>query len=319
MSCGWTPTLTYPWAHMNPPTMQIHGRLDELKASIERHDADGKQLEQLVEDAATRISSWELRRCWSFDAWPARADFDLPADEDGIDLVAEKTDGDLVAIQCKARSTGSVTPTQIQKFAGKANPKIFRERWLVATTELTSGDERALVECDVIWKNALIELGHTADERPTAEMPDPRTGMQDEAVKDCINVLRRPPSELAEFWREQGAALEYLPRNVGRAKLVLPCGTGKTRVAMRVVNELCPNGTLAVVLVPSIALIGQVRPRFPQRPASRRTGHHDHRGVQRRDGERRTAFGRGEGQRRHHPGHRSHPRRRDQLQGGEGH
>ena len=259
MTGGSTPTLTYPWADMNSPTMQIQGRLDELKASIERHDADGELLEQLVDDAATTIPSWELRRCWSFEAWPARADFDLPADEDGIDLVAEKTDGDLVAIQCKARSTGSVTPTQIQKFAGKANPKIFRERWLVATTELTSGNERALVECDVIWKNALIELRRAADEQPAAEKADPRTAMQDEAVKDCINVLRRPPSELAELWREQGAALEYLPRNVGRAKLVLPCGTGKTRVSMRVVNELCPDGTLAVVLVPSIALIGQVR------------------------------------------------------------
>ena len=93
---------------MNSPTMQIQGRLDELNASIERHDADGELLEQLVEDTATTIPSWELRRCWSFKAWPARADFDLPAEEDGIDLVAEKTDGDLVPIECKARSSGNV-------------------------------------------------------------------------------------------------------------------------------------------------------------------------------------------------------------------
>ena len=194
--------------------MQIHRRLDELNASIERHDADGELLEQLVEDAATTIPSWELRRCWSFAAWPARSDFALPPDEDGIDLVAEKTDGDLVAIQCKARSSGNVTPTHIQKFAGKANPKIFNERWLIATTELTSGNERALAECNVIWKNALVELRHATEEEAEARRPDPRTGMQDEAVRDCITVLRRPPSELAELWREQGAALGYLPRNV---------------------------------------------------------------------------------------------------------
>ena len=239
--------------------MQIQARLDELNASIDRQDADGPLLEQLVEDAAPSIPSWELRRCWRFAAWPARAAFDLPPHDDGIDLVAEKTDGDLVAIQCKARSSGSVTPTHIQKFAGKANPRIFQERWFVATTELTSGNERALGECDVIWKNALIELRQIADERPITEEPDPRTAMQDEAVTDCIAVLRQPPSELAELWREQGAALGYLPANVGRAKLILPCGTGKTRVSMRIVNELCSDGTLAVVLVPSIALIGQVR------------------------------------------------------------
>ena len=242
-----------------PTTMQIQARLDELNASIDRQDADGKLLEQLVEDAATSIPSWELSRCWRYAAWPGRAGFELPSHDDGIDLVAEKTDGDLVAIQCKARSSGSVIPTHIQKFAGKANPRIFQERWFVATTELTSGNERALGECDVIWKNALIELRQIADERLITEGPDPRTAMQDEAVTDCIAVLRQPPSELAELWREQGAALGYLPANVGRAKLILPCGTGKTRVSMRIVNELCADGTLAVVLVPSIALIGQVR------------------------------------------------------------
>ena len=89
--------------------MQIQARLDELNASIDRQEADGKLLEQLVEDAATSIPSWELRRCWRYAAWPRRTDFGhLPLQDDGIDLVAEKTDGDLVAIQCKARSSGSV-------------------------------------------------------------------------------------------------------------------------------------------------------------------------------------------------------------------
>ena len=58
-------------------------------------------------------------------------------------------------------------------------------------------------------------------------------------------------------------------------------------------------------------------PRVPRRAASRRTGDDDHRGVQRQDGERRTTFRGGEGERRRHPGHRPHPRGRDQLQGGE--
>ena len=239
--------------------MHIQARLDDLNASIARQQADGPLLEQLVEDAATKIPSWELRSCWSFRAWPDRERFNFRPHEDGIDLVAEKTDGDLVALQCKARSSGKVTPTDIQKFAGKANPRIFQERWLVATTELTSGNEHALRECEVIWKNALIELRHAGEESTVTEDSDPRTPMQTEAVRDCIAVLRQPPSELVDLWRDQGAALGYLPANVGRAKLILPCGTGKTRVSMRIVNDLCSDGTLAVVLVPSIALIGQVR------------------------------------------------------------
>ena len=239
--------------------MQIQARLDELTASMDRQEADGDLLEELVEDAGPRIPSWELRHCWAYGAWPDRERFDEDPHDDGIDLVAEKTDGDLVAIQCKARSSGNVTPTDIQKFAGRANPETYQERWLVTTTELTTGNERALAKCNVIWKNALVELTQTTAEPAATEVPDPRTAMQDEAVSDCIAVLRQPPSELAELWREQGASLGYLPANVGRAKLILPCGTGKTRVSMRIVNELCADGALAVVLVPSIALIGQVR------------------------------------------------------------
>ena len=84
--------------------------------------------------------------------------------------------------------------------------------------------------------------------------------MQNEAVGDCIAVLRQPPVRAGRSLAPAGcAALGYLPAHVGRTKLILPCGTGKTRVSMRIVNELCPDGTLAVVLVPSIALIGQVR------------------------------------------------------------
>ena len=52
--------------------MQIQARLDELNASIDRQDADGELLEQLVEDAATGILSWELRRAWRYAAWPGR-------------------------------------------------------------------------------------------------------------------------------------------------------------------------------------------------------------------------------------------------------
>ncbi len=50
-----------------------------------------------------------------------------------------------------------------------------------------------------------------------------------------------------------------MPRDAARATLVLPCGTGKTRVSMRILSALSEPGDLGVVLVPSIALIAQVR------------------------------------------------------------
>ena len=60
----------------------------------------------------------------------------LGARDTGIDLVAKTPSGRLVAIQCKAYSTGNVTPSEIQKFRGTA-PKPFDEHWMVAMGDPT--------------------------------------------------------------------------------------------------------------------------------------------------------------------------------------
>lgn len=237
----------------------LQAKLERFEASIENGTADGDLLEELVEQCAGDVPDWEVSDCWPLRDYPRLSEFGLEPYDDGIDLIAEKTDGRRVAIQCKAVSNANVTTTMIQKFAGKANK--FDERWLVTSAQQTTTNARALQECNVLWKDALAELPHAFVEPDGSvrESEDPRTAMQDEAVAECIESLRNPPAELLAQWREDGSAVPYLPQDVGRTKLVLPCGTGKTRVSMRIVEELCSDGDLAVVLVPSIALIGQVR------------------------------------------------------------
>ena len=237
----------------------LRTKLDRFEASVENGNADGDLLEELVEQCAGDVPDWEVSDCWALRDYPKLAEYGLERYDDGIDLIAEKTDGRRVAIQCKALSDGNVSTTMIQKFAGKANK--FDERWLVTTAQQTTTNARVLQECNVLWKDALAELPHALVEPDGSvrESKDPRTAMQDEAVAECIKSLRNPPAELLVQWRKDGSAVPYLPEDVGRTKLILPCGTGKTRVSMRIVEELCSDGDLAVVLVPSIALIGQVR------------------------------------------------------------
>ena len=244
-----------------------------LRASVENRTADGSLLEELVEQCAPDVADWELSDCWALRDYPRLSEFGLEPYDDGIDLIAEKTDGRSVAIQCKALSDSNVTTTMIQKFAGKANK--FDERWLVTTAQQTSGNARTLQECNVLWKDAIAELPHAflGGSESRGDSADPRTAMQDEAVAECISSLKNPPPELLAQWRNDGSGVPFLPEHVGRTKLILPCGTGKTRVSMRIVEELCSDGDLAVVLVPSIALIGQVRLAYLQglRAAKRHT------------------------------------------------
>ena len=238
----------------------MNTRLERFRTSLEQNAADGTLLEDLIEEFAPAIPDWEVSECWRWAEWPRRSEFDLPPVEDGVDLVAEKTDGRLIAIQAKGRSGDTVSPTDIQKLVGAAPEKIFGERWFVTTVKQTAGIERVLQNTGVIWKDALVELSpETLDRAAAADDDDPRTAMQAEAVERCVDALQHPQPELLEHWRKAGAKLDYLPTDVGRVTLVLPCGTGKTRISAQVVDRLCADGDLAVMLVPSIALIPQAR------------------------------------------------------------
>ena len=54
------------------------------------------------------------------------------------------------------------------------------------------------------------------------------------------------------------------PIGQARGKIILPCGTGKTRISLRIVEELTPPGELSIVLCPSIALVAQIRREYLQ-------------------------------------------------------
>ena len=47
-----------------------------------------------------------------------------------------------------------------------------------------------------------------------------------------------------------------------RGRIILPCGTGKSRIALRVIEELTPQGKVSAILCPSIALVAQLRREF---------------------------------------------------------
>ena len=239
--------------------------LASLRADRDARRFDGAKFEDAVLRHAAGIPSWEIAGCWRYLEWPERttAGVPLPSHDAGIDLVAVKHDGSRVAIQCKARSGGgAVTTTQVQKFAGAAPSSVFAERWMVAEAGRSAATEDAAAVAGVTFVDfeaALADARDSALERErSAARPDPRTAMQQEAVAACVQALRAGLPEHRDRWLGRDPA-GWMPRDPARATLVLPCGTGKTRVSMRIMSELSEPGDLGVVLVPSIALIAQVR------------------------------------------------------------
>ena len=73
--------------------------------------------------------------------------------------------------------------------------------------------------------------------------------MQGEAVETSVRILRQHAK----------STVGGSPLGQARGKIILPCGTGKTRISLRIVEELTNPGQFSVVLCPSIALVAQIR------------------------------------------------------------
>ncbi len=245
--------------------LSLDETLTSLRAAEEARQFDGTEVEEAVLRHAPDIPTWEVAKCWRYKDWPERTamDIPLPKEEDGIDLVAVKHDGTRIAIQCKARSGGrSVTTKDVQGFAGAAPNTVFGERWFVAEANRSKATTDAAVVADVTFVDFAAALSEARDdaleEHQGSTEADPRTAMQQEAVAACVDVLRNGLPEHRDRWRGSNPA-DWMPAGASRATLVLPCGTGKTRVSMQIMSALSEPGDIGVVLVPSIALITQVR------------------------------------------------------------
>ena len=262
----------------NAPAIITKQAIDRLE-SMRDQQTGGKWLETLTAAVGPHIKEWDITNCWTWTEWPEReTEFSGSSNQDiGIDVVAvRRSDGRHVAIQCKSRRLENGLPVAIQKseldsFANASSNPFWAERWLVANGEapFSPQAEQALSMAGIdrpikpvnIHADLLSQTGGQ-DEQPCPHcQPDaPETArqtkqcMQDEAVATAVRVLQD------HFQRDSGG----LPAGQARGKVILPCGTGKTRISLRIVEELTPVGNVSVVLCPSIALVAQIRREYLQ-------------------------------------------------------
>ena len=102
------------------------------------------------------------------------------------------------------------------------------------------------------------ECEHCKPNPDGEERKQSKSCMQDEAVAASITRLQE---------HEQSAS-GGTPVEEARGKIILPCGTGKTRISLRIVEALTPPGALSIVLCPSIALVAQIRREYLQHAAA---------------------------------------------------
>ncbi len=248
---------------------RIEAAIADLEREREGRD-DGKWLEYLTVDVAPLIREWDVKRAWLYADWPQREALGYPKADLGIDVVAERHDARLAAIQCKSRAPGgSISADEIASFfMASANREHWAERWLVVNLD-ASPNRNALsqmkqvpdhpIKPDSLHQRLVLERDSRKEsESVAAESAQPRSpqegqtkdSMQAQVIEKCVDSLRKLQDE-----DKDGS-----PRGEARGRLILPCGTGKTRISLRIVERLATSrGDVSMVLCPSIALVAQIR------------------------------------------------------------
>ncbi len=246
---------------------------------------DGKWLEDLTAKVSPYIKEWDVARCYHWREWPEREEHfsdSINKKDLGIDAVAiRRSDGGHIAIQCKSRKLDEsgqgnpISKKEIDSFSSITSSKFWAERWIVTNgnNPINSNAQQAIEMADKPIKiihiaNDLQQQQDTVEDdaeecrccsdahlEGVGQRKQSKNCMQKEAVAKSVSILKKH-----ERTNSGG-----LPLGQARGRIILPCGTGKTRISLRIVEELTPPGELSIVLCPSIALVAQIRREYLQR------------------------------------------------------
>ncbi|MCT1430931.1 DEAD/DEAH box helicase family protein [Brachybacterium muris] len=219
--------------------------LDRMYNSATSTADQGTQFERFTQSFLQTDPLWatQFATVWMWDQWPEKWGHDS-----GIDLVAQRRDGGLTAIQCKFYDpTHRVSKGDLDKFLAASGRGGFTERLVVSTT---------------------TQWGATAEETIREQaVPVRRLGLQDFeqsridwATFDPDTPMALALSGASDLRPYQRTAIEDVVSGFAdhdRGRLIMACGTGKTFTSLRLAEEYVGAGGSVLFLVPSIALLSQ--------------------------------------------------------------
>ena len=270
---------------VNTETSRVISEALDIANEMNPLATDGTWLEELTVQAGPHIREWDVDRCYLWSEWPEREEYyqNSTKQDVGIDAVATRSGGgEYVAIQCKSRQLNTagqgdpIRKTEIDKFASTSSSQFWAERWVVTNgdnplsdnvAQAVAADQKPIklvnITNDLVEQQRVSvpddECEHCAVSENGEPRPQTKSCMQTEAVNESVRVLREHEQS------NSGGS----PVGQARGKIILPCGTGKTRISLRIVEELTAPGELSIVLCPSIALVAQIRREYLQNAEKR--------------------------------------------------
>ncbi|MBN8650739.1 MAG: DEAD/DEAH box helicase [Cytophagales bacterium] len=197
----------------------------------------------------------KLKKVWLWNEFHGKND--LGGGDTGIDLVAQTSDGDYWAIQCKCYQESSIIDkpavdsflsTSSREFKNDQLKTVsFSHRLWISTTNKwgPNATEAIKNQNPPVTRINLYDLQEAPVDWEKLEK-----GIHGEASRNAKKSLRP----------HQQMALDLTHKHfkkADRGKLIMACGTGKTFNSLRIAENETKGKGLVLFLVPSIALLGQ--------------------------------------------------------------
>ena len=181
---------------------------------------------------------------WQWSEWPDRDGNDI-----GIDLVARRHDGGLVAVQCKCQDR--IEKGHIDSFLAESQRRLlgepYVERYIFTTaTSWSDNAERALSRISPPVQRvdffgldgAAVDWDAYLESATALLKGKPRKQLRPHQVRAVQDVLGGFEAN-------------------ARGKLIMACGTGKTLAALRIAERTAGSGGRVLFAAPSLSLLAQ--------------------------------------------------------------
>ena len=204
----------------------------------------GRQFEPLVEKVlkTDRMFRERYAGVWRWSRWPARRSGDI-----GVDIVAQRFDGGLTAIQCKCYDPASTLyEGDLATFLANTNAD-FVERLVISTTPNWSRNLLALItnQRPPVQRLDLFGLEATTIDWD-AYLEDEAAPLEERPRKEVRPHQQRALDDVLAGFQEHD-----------RGKMIMACGTGKTFTALQAAEEVAGPGGRVLFAAPSISLVNQ--------------------------------------------------------------
>ncbi|MDE3277326.1 MAG: DEAD/DEAH box helicase family protein [Spirochaetota bacterium] len=227
--------------------------LNRFRAEAISNRHQGFLFEQLMKSYLLSDPRYEgrFKQIWLWSEFPYRHDFGTGKDV-GIDLVAQTTEDEFWAIQCKFYDEHTIIDkdgvntflaTSSKEFSGH---KFSLRLWISTTNYWNKEAEEILKNQNPpVQRISLMDLEESA-----VEWDKLINGKSGAEARSKAKTLREHQIKALE------AACEYF-KTADRGKLIMACGTGKTLTSLKIAEQETDNKGIVLFLVPSIALLGQ--------------------------------------------------------------